>query len=370
MSMNIGAVIKKLRQERGMVQEQVAEYLNVSTQAISRWETGSALPDITQVPALANLFGCSSDTLLGVDIAAARERIDAICKDSVSCILEKRHDEAEEMLRAGLREYPNNHHIMVSLALVLFNSGRNWGDKAEKRVIQEEIVVLCEKVLAECTDDKIRHRAIQHLYPTYITMGETDKAVSLANRMPYKHLSRESLIADTLKGTEKYRYKQKEIATEMMWALQNIVLLRFNRLDDGTDPYSLDECIVLHNKVIDIINILVEEGNYGDYNWLLADTHLYLAFLNSEGDDAVTALNHFRLAAKHAVLHDAILQNNDDLLEEYTNLLFRGIKCRITKSAAPFSKSKFLLDRSHEFDSVLPASELEEIKKELCKYAI
>ena len=72
--MNIGTVIKKLRQERGMVQEQVAEYLNVSTQAVSRWETGSALPDITQVPALANLFNCSADILLGVDVYVSCKR--------------------------------------------------------------------------------------------------------------------------------------------------------------------------------------------------------------------------------------------------------------------------------------------------------
>lgn len=114
----------------------------------------------------------------------------------------------------------------------------------------------------------------------------------------------------------------------------------------------------------------MEKGNYGDYNWLLADTHLYLTFLNIEGDDTVTALNHFRLAAKHAIWHDVIPKTNAHLLEEYTNLLFRGINCPISKSAAPFSKSKYLLDRSQEFDSVLLASELEEIKKELRKYAI
>jgi len=112
----------------------------------------------------------------------------------------------------------------------------------------------------------------------------------------------------------------------------------------------------------------VEQGNYGDYNWLLADTHMYLVPLYTQRNDAATALNHFRLAAKHAVLHDATPQTNDDLLEEYTNLLFRGIKCPMGKSFSALSKSKYLLERSKELDSVLPASELEEIRKELRKY--
>jgi hypothetical protein len=198
-------------------------------------------------------------------------------------------------------------------------------------------------------------------------MGETEKAASLAKKMPSKCVSREYLIADTLKGTERYRHKQKEIESDMTVALQNIVLMNFYPLDDGTNPYSLDENIALHHKVLDIIDIIVDKGSYGDYNSLLADTYIYLASLNIKKNDAESALNHFRLAAKHAVLHDATPQTNDDLLEEYTNLLFRGIKCPMSVSA--YSKSKYLLDRSREYDSALPASELEEIRNELRKYA-
>ena len=163
---------------------------------------------------------------------------------------------------------------------------------------------------------------------------------------------------------------QKEIASNMEWVLQDIELLIFSCLDDGTNPYNHDECIELLNKVIDIIDILVEKGNYGDYNWLLADTHFYLTLLYIKKNDAATAMNHFRLAAKHAILHDATPQTNDDLLEEYTNLLFRGIECPISKFIGAIGKSKYLLDRSNEYDSFLPALELEEIKKELRKYAI
>ncbi len=45
--MDIGLKIKKLRKEHGITQEQLAEYLNISPQAISKWENGTAMPDIT-----------------------------------------------------------------------------------------------------------------------------------------------------------------------------------------------------------------------------------------------------------------------------------------------------------------------------------
>ena len=59
--------IKKLRKEKDMTQEQLAEYMGVSPQAVSRWETGTTCPDIFALPALAELFGFTVDGLLGVD---------------------------------------------------------------------------------------------------------------------------------------------------------------------------------------------------------------------------------------------------------------------------------------------------------------
>ena len=64
--MNFGETIKKLRKQKDMTQEQLAEYLNISPQAISRWEINSTLPDITLIPMLANIFDVTTDMLLGV----------------------------------------------------------------------------------------------------------------------------------------------------------------------------------------------------------------------------------------------------------------------------------------------------------------
>lgn len=54
--MNIGSVIKELRQMKKISQEDLAEYLGVSTKAVSRWETSVSYPDITLLPLIANFF--------------------------------------------------------------------------------------------------------------------------------------------------------------------------------------------------------------------------------------------------------------------------------------------------------------------------
>lgn len=65
--MNLGEKIKELRKSKGITQEQLADMLVVSSQAVSKWETGVANPDLALIPDLAKMFEVSTDELLGVD---------------------------------------------------------------------------------------------------------------------------------------------------------------------------------------------------------------------------------------------------------------------------------------------------------------
>lgn len=65
--MTFGKIIKELRLNNNMTQEKLAELLNISPQAVSRWENGMAMPDISLLPPLANLFNVTTDYLLCMD---------------------------------------------------------------------------------------------------------------------------------------------------------------------------------------------------------------------------------------------------------------------------------------------------------------
>lgn len=66
--MNIGNKIRELRKQRGITQEQLAESIGISFQAVSKWENNIALPDITLVPVLASYFGVSMDELFDFNL--------------------------------------------------------------------------------------------------------------------------------------------------------------------------------------------------------------------------------------------------------------------------------------------------------------
>lgn len=63
--MALGETIQKKRNEQGMSQEQLAELVGVSRQAVSKWEVGDAIPDTDKLIPLAGALGISVDELLG-----------------------------------------------------------------------------------------------------------------------------------------------------------------------------------------------------------------------------------------------------------------------------------------------------------------
>lgn len=62
---NFGERISQLRRNKNMTQEQLGLFLNVSAQAVSKWEKGDSLPDVSLITELADVFDCSTDYLLG-----------------------------------------------------------------------------------------------------------------------------------------------------------------------------------------------------------------------------------------------------------------------------------------------------------------
>ena len=67
-----GAAIRQLREERGMTQAQLAEMISVSDKAVSKWETGKGLPDLTLIDPLARALGVSVMELMSGEMVTNR----------------------------------------------------------------------------------------------------------------------------------------------------------------------------------------------------------------------------------------------------------------------------------------------------------
>ena len=81
MKLTIGEKIAMLRKEKNIKQAELAEYLSLAPQAVSRWEVGNGAPEITLLPRIATFFGVSIDELFGLTDLERAE--DLVCKYSV-----------------------------------------------------------------------------------------------------------------------------------------------------------------------------------------------------------------------------------------------------------------------------------------------
>lgn len=121
MKETIGDIIKRLRKERNLTQEQLAEQLNISSAAVSKWENNIGMPDISNIVPLANLFGVTTDELFGVNGIDKEAEIDDLL-DEIFKMQEGVAPEDEpyvglailEKYRDALRKYPNNSTILCN----------------------------------------------------------------------------------------------------------------------------------------------------------------------------------------------------------------------------------------------------------------
>ena len=172
--------LRKYRLVKDLTQEDVASYLNITPQSVSKWERGETYPDITLLPALANIFETSIDLLIGMDevrSADARLQIHAKANDHLRS---NQFDMAEKVYRDALLIYPNKPGMILGLAGVLALQGQT-----------EEAIALTEKGLPLSQNEKQKATLRATLCFLYAKIGQNDRAAKLASELPHTRESRE-----------------------------------------------------------------------------------------------------------------------------------------------------------------------------------
>ena len=181
MKITVGENIRRLRRERDVTQEQLAEAMNVSTAAVSKWERCESYPDITLLFPLANYFEVSIDGLMGYDAerinAQIEERLDAFLKQYLSGT-SAGAEEAKRIITEAYREYPNDCRVMSRY--MWFIAGDMADNDPEVLLShKEEFLGICEKLLEDCCDEGIRLGAWNMRAKILHAEGNTDGALEI-----------------------------------------------------------------------------------------------------------------------------------------------------------------------------------------------
>ena len=319
--MKIGQNIKKLRKNADMTQEKLAELLSISSQAVSRWETDSAMPDISLLPSLCNVFNVSADELLGIDSVKQNEEIYEIRKKADEKSSRGYMKEAREILEEGLHKFPKSHLMMRDLMYVAFDQSKDSDFRVEERnLFKQETIKLGERILESCTQDEIRNAAIQALCFAYRDIGDFEKAQALAQKMPHMAVCKQVLMANIATGDKKFYAKQTEMDL-FVQLLESGICKMNTKMDNGKWRYSEEEVCRLRDKSIALLDVIFEDGNFGFYHCHLTDIHSDQAEYYAGIQSTEKTLYHLKKASEHAI---AFLKWDQG--GEYTSLLFKGMR--------------------------------------------
>ena len=212
--------LKMLRKMKDLTQEQLADYICISPQAVSRWETGATSPDITALPTLAELFGITVDELLGVDEKEKQKEISSVIAEAEAKIDKNIIERPIIKLREALRKYPNNDRLLTCLMYALYAASE---DAELCRGYDTEIVSIYDRIQKYSTDNYCRSESLRLLFRHYCDTNRTAEAKQLAEGMASMETCRENNIYWALGNNERPAYLKKRISDDLrdlLWSIQ------------------------------------------------------------------------------------------------------------------------------------------------------
>ena len=150
--LNIASVIIRKRREKGITQEELANYIGVSNGAISKWEKGLSYPDITLLPQLAAYFNISIDDLLGYSPQLTLDDIRKQCNKLSAAFVTMPFDEAMAECSAVIKKYHSCFPLLYYLAMLLVNQHQLIEAQDQQDEIMEKARALCERIVSESGD--------------------------------------------------------------------------------------------------------------------------------------------------------------------------------------------------------------------------
>jgi transcriptional regulator with XRE-family HTH domain len=197
--MLIAKNLKRLRLDMGLTQEDLAERVGVTGQAVSKWERDECYPDITLLPGLANCFDVTVDELLGM--AEIKGKMWGVYAQANTLQVEGKYHDAVAIYDKALKTFPADLGLSAARAEALAMAGKGI----------DYTIEMCERRLDDDLSDHSRSGVVAVLCFLYRRAGMLEKAELLARRRPHARDSREFLLPNFLAQPERDSYLREHL---------------------------------------------------------------------------------------------------------------------------------------------------------------
>lgn len=179
----LGEKIKAFRKQLKMTQEQLADTMNVTVGAVSKWELGLSNPDITLLPKLAKQFGVSLDVLF--EFQLTDESANDYAKSIRNYRYDKQYDKGAEIATEAIRRYPNNFDIIYQSATMFMLQGI---ERRDSKALEKALDLYKQScpLIGQNRDQSISELSIQiNIGETLLYLGKTKEALDHLKKYNY-----------------------------------------------------------------------------------------------------------------------------------------------------------------------------------------
>lgn len=179
--LNIGETILMLRKREKITQEQLALMIGISAGAVSKWENGNSMPDISLLAPLARALNTSLDVLLSFRQEISEAEVNKIKGELTKLFIHKGYETGEAECKKYLKEYPNSIYLKLVVAGLLNTYLMMSEDDSEEYIktkMQEALALFIQ--VGESRDPKYTSMAlffIAHINMILENYEESEKAL-------------------------------------------------------------------------------------------------------------------------------------------------------------------------------------------------
>lgn len=266
MNKTIGQIIRELRVERNLTQEELAELISVTPQAVSKWEREIGYPDITQIVPLANVFGVSTDILFGISGVNDGEEVERLINE-----INKNSDNTWSdydcyiKLKDALGKYPNNVKLLdYTLSYAMFVATQKRFEEAEiAKIAYNDCLKYFNMIIKYSNDANIILRAHDTMLHLHCRYKEFDKAREHAKAFPVSFLQNKLYQDATISTFERNYDKDIETRTQILSGLLRVVEFGVMPLiEDYKRKGQFEDAISVGETILNIVKAIYGEEKY------------------------------------------------------------------------------------------------------------
>jgi len=192
---NIAQVLVRKRKEKGITQDDLANYIGVSKASVSKWETGQSYPDVTFLPQLASYFNISVDEMLDYKPQMSKEEIRRLYKRLSTDFAAKPADGVIDECHQIIKKYYSCFPLLLQMGILLVNHANLFQEPQRIKAVIAEAKELFVRVKEESDDVSLSRQALYMEALCNLTLGDPQSVLNLLEGSIEPALPPESLLA-------------------------------------------------------------------------------------------------------------------------------------------------------------------------------